>query len=77
MGSRSATHPRMNLLLYAVIVLGVLALAATVYALLTAREGYEDDTGFHPAGSDQAHGNGTGGPPGKPKSPLRALLNVQ
>ncbi|MCC6537213.1 MAG: hypothetical protein IT162_06660 [Bryobacterales bacterium] len=67
----------MNPLIYAVIGLAVLALGATLYALFTAREGYEDDAGFHPTESDQRHRNGLGGPPTKPKSPLRALLNLQ
>lgn len=39
----------MTLLFYALSVLAVLAIAATVFALVSARDGYEDQAGFHPA----------------------------
>lgn len=40
----------MNPLHYAVIALGLAAIAVTVYAVLSAVNGYEDDEGFHASG---------------------------
>lgn len=37
----------MNATFYAAAAFGLAAVAVTVYAFLTAKEGYEDDEGFH------------------------------
>jgi hypothetical protein len=37
----------MNPLIYAAMVLAVAAIVVTVYALLSAGDGYEDENGFH------------------------------
>lgn len=63
---------RMNPLIYVALVLGVSAIAVTVYAFLSAPEGFEDERGFHAIRSHEAppdstasqtHGNETGAHP--------------
>lgn len=61
-------------LLYALLVLCLLALALSVWACLTAEEGYEDEEGFHPvksreeleASQEEERGRGTGNAPVPP-----------
>lgn len=57
----------MNPLIYTTIGVGVAAVAVTWYAIVSAKDGYEDETGYHPLARDSEDGDKPG-----PELPLKS-----